>query len=359
MGKALFVCNTVYQVLVSVWIKHRLLNDKKADIIVSDHMNNYQTICDNLNKTGVFDKAYSVDTKEYVLLEFLGYKEQLKQCADLLSGDRALERFVSLNGEYDELYVSNFDRFIDVLFNTLIKKNSDLKFNLFEDGISTYCRYTQNRYKRKMSARVLKRLIGIKVMNGSLSSCYVFNPKLMDWKPCENIIEIPKIDEKDTDFLEKINMVFGYEQLEDTYEEKYIFFEESFYADTGYMEDVELVNKIADEVGKENLLIKIHPRNPENRFEKLGYKTNKNTAIPWEVIAMNIDISNKKLLTIGSASVLNTVSLLDKGCECFSFIKCISEKPELLKTELGEKILSCFEKNDNIKIIDKKMWVLK
>lgn len=53
--------------------------------------------------------------------------------------------------------------------------------------------------------------------------------------------------------------------------------------------DVELIEALADKVGKQNMMVKIHPRNPVNRFEKLGYKTNHNTAIPWEVIVMNTD----------------------------------------------------------------------
>ena len=43
-------------------------------------------------------------------------------------------------------------------------------------------------------------------------------------------------------------------------------------ADDGYnVNDVEIVEKIASIVGKEKLFVKTHPRNPENRFEKLGY----------------------------------------------------------------------------------------
>ena len=68
-----------------------------------------------------------------------------------------------------------------------------------------------------------------------------------------------------------------------------------------------MVNKIAEVVGKENIFVKIHPRNKVNRFQKLGYVTNQNTEIPWEIIALNIPISEKVLLTIASGSALTSL----------------------------------------------------
>ena len=73
------------------------------------------------------------------------------------------------------------------------------------------------------------------------------------------------------------------------------------------VEDEEILDKISNIVGKDNLFVKIHPRNPINRFKRKGYKTNENTTVPWEIVALNMDIENKVLLTIASGSALTSL----------------------------------------------------
>ena len=77
---------------------------------------------------------------------------------------------------------------------------------------------------------------------------------------------MPKIDAGDAAFRSLVNRAFGYEISTDRYDRKYLFFEESFFADHYPINDPELVDRLAQRVGKENLMVKIHPRNPVNRF---------------------------------------------------------------------------------------------
>ena len=224
MGKSLFLCNTVYQVLVAVWLKCSLFNDKNTDIIISNHMNGFQDVAQNIRSTGAFEKVYTVESKEYVKGINESTKKQVTQCFKLAHADKEISKFMVLDDIYDEVFVANFDFFADLLFNALKVKNKNLKFSIFEDGISTYCRSFENGYKRCFLARFIKHFVGAYVMYGNLSECYVFNPDLMDWKPCEKITKVPKIDDKNIAFIEKINTIFGYDQLEDTYKEKYIFY---------------------------------------------------------------------------------------------------------------------------------------
>jgi len=148
------------------------------------------------------------------------------------------------------------------------------------------------------------------------------------------------IDAGNKELVNLYNEVFKYDPSVDSYEEPIIFFEESYYADGYDVNDVEMVDKIADIVGKENLFIKTHPRNPENRFKKLGYKTNKNTSIPWEVICMNIDLSNKTLVTIASVAAIVPATMLGKKYKGILLMKVIPDDSCLKKniTNLYEKL---------------------
>lgn len=83
-------------------------------------------------------------------------------------------------------------------------------------------------------------------------------------------------------------------------------------------------------------MVKIHPRNPVNRFEKLGYKTNHNTAIPWEVIVMNTDdISDKVLITVASSCILNPIIVFGKEVHAFSLYDCIDHIPRYYRVVIG------------------------
>ena len=86
---------------------------------------------------------------------------------------------------------------------------------------------------------------------------------------------------------------------------------------------------------KNNIFVKIHPRNRVNRFRELGYKTNIDTSVPWEIIAMNIDISNKVLITIASGSALTSlVNMSTKPKRIIMLMNCDGIEKEKLTPSL-------------------------
>ena len=58
--------------------------------------------------------------------------------------------------------------------------------------------------------------------------------------------------------------------------------------------------------------MKTHPRDPRNIYEENGFKVDKNSAIPWEVIQLSGDFSDKVFLTATSGSVLAGSFLSEK-----------------------------------------------
>ena len=114
------------------------------------------------------------------------------------------------------------------------------------------------------------------------------------------------------------------------------------------------MKQLAQQVGKENIMVKIHPRNPENRFEKLGFKTNKDTSIPWEVILMNIDdVSNKVFITIASQAILNPIMIFGLTIKAYSLYPCLTEIPQTLQGESWNFLYQLFEKySDQIMLCD-------
>lgn len=344
--------------LVASWIKYHYLNDDSADIILSERMNGANDIAFRMKETNLFNDVAVLKVK---------YSDNLRINSVLkLKNFNSFAKKYRKNRKYDILYTASMDYFINTLFDYLKRKNPHLILNYYEDGTASYTRRLSAYYE------LFKKPVGIKNLShnnafrkntiyGSINDYCVFNSKLIEWFPeGSKVAELDKIDVKDERFKKIINHIFNYENLEDRYEEKYIFFEESFYADTGYTEDIDLIEILAGIVGKENLLIKIHPRNPKNRFKESGYKTNKDTSVPWEVIAMNIDLSDKKIIAVASTSIINPIQVLGVDAKAYSLINCLNEIPPLLNSPLSQTVIHLFKAYpNNIKLCNSIEDILK
>lgn len=354
MKKKLFLCNTVYQVIIATWMKYSMFEEDKVDIIISNHMNGYKDIANNVKKTDLFNNVYTVDSFDYSRGKH-SYNSKNKARFYLLFKKKELNSFIKLKIKYDEFFVSNLDMFTELLYATLGKQGTQL--HMFEDGISTYSKLYEQFYNRKKlpeSKRynIIYRLLRYKPIYGNVKSLWVLNPSSLLWNPDFEVKKIPAL-QIDNDYKKIVNTIFDYENMKDVYDRKYIYFEESFFAETGYTEDVELVNKLADIVGKENIMVKIHPRNPKNRFKELGYKTNEDTSMPWEVILMNNDFSDKILITIGSQTIVTPCILFDMHIKSFSLYNCVNEKPKDLSGSLFDVLLKLYDKySEDITLCD-------
>ena len=80
--------------------------------------------------------------------------------------------------------------------------------------------------------------------------------------------------------------------------------EEAFFDDKIPSNDLELVLRIAEIVGKDQMIIKLHPRNKVNRFQEYGFQTMQHTQVPWEITLMDEDITDKILFTISSIALI-------------------------------------------------------
>lgn len=346
MKKLLFVCYTPYQIFVSSWLKYNRFSECKADIVINNKLKGYEIIVANTIKSNLFDNVIVWDDQSKNTV--LGKVSRIKN-------EYFFAKKIIKNGSYDDLFASNFDFFIGRLFDFGKRKNSNFKFNYSEDGIASYSKKNETFYrlfdKPKKSNISHNNIFTKHNLFGNIENFFLFTPDLLEWNPlAKNIVKIEPIDKNDNTFRQIINGIFDFDLLTDKYDKKYIFFEESYYQDTGYMEDVELVEQLSQMVGKDNLMIKIHPRNQENRFEKRGYITNKNTVIPWEVIALNIDMDNKVLITIASSSIVNPPALFDCRVKTYSLINCLMQKPQQLSSQYNKTVLNFFNRFNNIKI---------
>lgn len=342
MNRNLFLCNTVYQIFVSLWIKQTFLKNETTDIIITDHMNNGDYLCEQLKKFSSFDECFY--TKTY---NFARNKHKLGKRTNALADYMPsfyLKNFIKIKHKYTNLYISNVDYFSQLLYNSLYHK-SKCTLHLFEDGLSTYTKIFEKFYTstRIQSPTKLNHIFKTISIYDHVHNLFLFNPPFLQWAPPFPITIIPKITNVSPDFLKQCNNIFEYDDKIDTYAEKYIFFEESFACEGTPINDLELFESIAQNVGKDNIIIKTHPRNPSNRFCNNGFKTNTNTTIPWEIVILNMKNDNEKVFVgVCSGSLFNPKILFEKNIKSYSLYKLVP-KDKFHAFTLSEQFWSVFE----------------
>lgn len=328
------MCNSAYQLLTAVQLRCTIYAEDEVDLLLSNQLAGASKISHNARQTGLFKKVRYIETKRQAFPNRL---------AEGIHDWRLIRRLKHELGEYDVFCIANISVF-SILF-VRFYQHKTLEINVYEDGFVTYCRCFENFDRASVIARML-------LPHGMLSKVthiYLFNPELLEWhRPTIEVVSIPKFDKRDIALIAQLNRLFGYEPDPGEYDTPYLFMEESFAADSYKVEDMELVETIANEVGKDNIVIKLHPRNPENRFVRKGYKTNKNTAVPWELVVLNTDMCGHTLISISSCSILQPYLLLGTPIRSISLLKLLKEKPGNMRGELGEFMLSLFEKYADI-----------
>lgn len=308
------------QLITAVQIKRTLFRYDEADLILSDHSVNADRIAEYVLNSGIFKRVRYVQSKNFIYK----YDQQSKigKIKDVLSISLGLGRkyrqMLWDDMNYDEFFFFNPHYFfLSAIYRICIKNGTIPKVHCFEEGILNYKNIATKPEGRKWKLLSnLFRCQGKPDFYERIEDCFCFYPELF---PNKNIRcrKIPLLNRDDKRFIQLLNMVFNYHPECDTYPQRYIFFASSADIDGNPAGETELVLQIADLVGRENLLVKMHPRDDRDVYEKQGITVSRNSAIPWEVIQLNQDFSNYVFLTVSSGSVINASAMLDDKIPTF------------------------------------------
>lgn len=345
--KVLFLVNTPYQLMVAVSLRLNEFNAFDADVAITDKIADYEKLVQRVREAEVFNGTIELQTRQL-------FSDDKKQTLK----NRIVEREYPFTEKYDSFLFANLDHSASAVYRFLKKENKLVHAYMFEDGLATYSGWyaeflsmygAQSKEGVTYRNRLLKKWFHYYVDDVfcHVERMYLLTPEILTYTPKFEVIQMKPISYHNLTVVQLYNRIFGYDSSVDSYKEKVIFFEESYFADGISVNDVEMVGKIAEIIGKDNIFVKIHPRNPENRFEQLGYATNKNLSIPWEVIAMNIDLSDKILVSIASVAAIVPCTLLNKTYKGILLMKLLEDKSCLKQniTCLYEKIC---QENSNV-----------
>ncbi len=328
MKKNIFIVNTYFQLITAGNLSLNFFKNEINDVILTDMSIGMENKIENLRKTNVFNKIYYIRCKD--ILNSTGIKKYNYYFFDRYFNRK---RILKTSFEkYDELLFFNVDMLTGCVLDELLKKNKKLVCSKYDEGFDTYTNSLIQDCKKYKVSNIINKILclicGKKNTTSMISKLYLYHPELLCYETDWKIEKIPDLDKNNIDLKNTLNLVFNYKPQ--TIKQKYIFFEESFFCDNKGINDFPLINDIVNVVGKNNIIVKLHPRNSINRFEKLGVEVLKDIGVPWEIIQMNEDYTDKVFVTISSGSILASKLYFNEDIKTFLLYNCTEKKSDVL-----------------------------
>ena len=355
MTKVMFVCNTYYQLIIALQCKNTLFHSACVDIIVSNHSKNADVVARRLAKLELFNrvvyfKSKKIDQGKHGVIEVVS-----ELFSAVFGWNRKLSKMLG-HDIYDELVYYNLNSSISQIYAILERRNKSIKCSRFEEGIVSY----NNTYNEKGRDHYTKRLditfkirkrIGKQCLVDNCNSFYCFFPDY--YKGVFKATGIPLIKENDV-IRNQLAEIFNITD-NDYIIEKYIFFTSVYdFEGENQIGEFDVVNKVAELVGMENFIVKTHPRDTRDVYDKNGIKTVKTSSVPWEALQLRFGYQDKVLLTTSSGSIISTNMMVSSPIDSYYlFDECKIDKNELAEHTVKEikKILSDKKLSQRLKTV--------
>ena len=297
----IIIVNTYSQLIIAIQMRNTLFYCDSVSVIMTDFAKDSFRYSMNLEKERVFDAIYYLEKKKYCA-EPISAFEKIASVGHIVFGNKVFKRIKEK--KWDRLCFYNTDTATYSLYVSLVKRNPKLECFKFEEGILSYSCPFSNNMRYRIAEKYLS-LHGIKSLENATKTFLCFYPNQYTGKLVAK--RIPKIDVGNPDILTVIKRVFeiDVEKNNRIYDKKFIYFSGVYDFEGGSpIGELSLVERISDMVGKENLIVKVHPRDDVNRFLKRGLTVAESSNVPWEAIQMTSKLDGATFLTVSSGSVL-------------------------------------------------------
>ena len=305
--RLLFVCETTIQLINSMNIKICMYPNVEADIAFTSSTDFSQYI-DRVKALGIFANIYHSD---YCVSEdYYKFKKNAPNKA-VLSNPSKYELAFPLTEKYSDYFMAVSSSPIQKLtYYQIVKMGKAPCVHIYEEGSDTYITNIHKTIACDMFDHTVyperDRL------ENNILELMFYEPILYCGGDMIPVSVIPKIDERNTTLIDAMHKIFGECKLP---KEKYIFFNECFATDRLPSDDMEILDRIADKVGVDNITVKVHPRgkNEEVFYRMHGYSIFAEKTIPWEVFVLSAEIENKILISVSSNTIINPSVIFNKN----------------------------------------------
>lgn len=304
MKDILVFCNTYYQLLVAIQLQMTLKREDRVSVLMTDESRGAEQVAARLGKTGFFHRVFFMNTK--VSPEQVDTAYKLRMLRGGIFG--SLPADMPRDYVCHELIGFNLDLSTHALYGALYRRNPNIVCNAMEEGLLSY-QVPESSSSLMNTICKVRRWLGKRNLRTSVKNFYCFNPQV--YRGLLNPVQIPRMDRGNQQLRDLLQQVFLPEAQLRPYEQKYIYLPCIYDMEGGApIGEAALAKELAQAVGQENLLVKPHPRDDANRYLAAAITVDTNAPIPFEVLCILQDLSDKVLITTLSGSVLNVSALL-------------------------------------------------
>ena len=305
MNKIIF-CQTPFQVIVSLLIRKQYSkNTNRFDIVIVNFFSGYETIAQRLIDKKVFDNVYVAEVRDFILAK--GGINNIKKLSKVLSPKKMIsDTLPNLAKKYEEMFCWNYDAFTASFRTAYSSKEKQIKLNIYDEGFITYLPVNDTIPKRGFM-KIIEHLNAKRGLPGltreNVDAYYLLEPSAIYFETNAQIFEIDRKLTNCDEIREIIDYLFDASKEVKKYDKKYIILEEAFLANVPDVDDEGIFDRIIQNVGIENVIVKLHPRTNTDRFTKKGIKTIGQSGVPFEALALCGDFSDKKLIGISCGTI--------------------------------------------------------
>lgn len=298
--RILIICNTHFQVVVAVQLKLTLFANDEVDVHVSDHSVGSELVVNGLCRTGLFSKVeYKCTKDEISRVPRKKVAAFLRSCMGY-GGQAAYP-------DYDEIIFYNLNMPVYDLADSAIGGSEKTRFSGMEEGVLSYGRMAYGKSPELLDRARLA--TGHLPILRSIDAFYCFFPSIAKKNgPWTRTVEIPSLQLNMAAMREVLCEVFQYAPQRIEY--PFVYFASSSDIDGAGYGETELVLRLADYVGRTNLLVKKHPRDNRTVYEDAGLAVMGRSDVPWEIAQICGVADESVCLTISSGSFINAAALV-------------------------------------------------
>lgn len=300
--RRLIIANTYSQLMIALQMKNTMFKSDEIVVLISDYPNGAYEVEKRVESLGGFEETHFVAVQGRCTGRSVSTR--IKDFVDIAFGRDGNYSFYTKDIKdlwFDELICYNYMIDMVALYSKLSDINPSLIVSLYEEGILSYGVCVENTVGRRI-IDFIRKLRGKEIVHNHMGNFYCFYPSI--YRGELKTVKIQSIS-SNTKTANELKEIFEIHENQMQYPEKYIFFTSVYDFEGGKpVGEYQLVERIAKVVGKDNLLVKQHPRDSRKIYKENGFHVDKNSSIPWEAIQLSYDFSDKVFLTVNSVSVL-------------------------------------------------------
>ena len=329
--KILIISNTYYQLIMAVQLKLTVFHKEDVDIWLSDESVGAEAVCGRLKGMGLFSE---VCFKERKRIHSTGGSGKRSDIIKYVAGYNFGKPVSETEKFYDEILFYNLDLPLYGIADYYAQQGHACRWSQYDEGILSYERdfVVGSKIGRLGLTQKIRSVSGRPEITRLVDKYYCMFPEMKKLHKGEwEFVKIPPVSRTGKELRGILNQVFDYKAAE--FSQKYIFFASSHDIDGHPIGETELILKIADQVGVDNLLVKQHPRDARTVYQESGIRVMKNSFVPWEIMHMNLEDSEKVLLTTTSSAFLGSSAMLGSSMKAYFLSDCLSCQSEYIEKE--------------------------